>query len=93
VFVSGYGADELSSRRVPRDHGALLQKPFQAEELLRTVREVLDEGRAPVRRDDSTVTLARCLACDNIYGQLDRPSAAASGGCPRCGYIGWTGAA
>ena len=42
VFISGYGADEVSSRGLHAANAALIEKPFQAEEFLRRVRDVLD---------------------------------------------------
>jgi signal transduction histidine kinase/ActR/RegA family two-component response regulator len=32
----------------------------------------------------------RCLACKTPYRQADRHDLVARGGCPRCGYAGWT---
>ena len=32
----------------------------------------------------------RCLACKTTYRQADRHDLVARGGCPRCGYAGWT---
>jgi two-component system cell cycle sensor histidine kinase/response regulator CckA len=42
VYISGYGADEVSSRGFESETTALIEKPFHAESLLRRVREVLD---------------------------------------------------
>jgi signal transduction histidine kinase len=42
VYISGYGADEMSSRGFETEQTALIEKPFQSELLLRRVREVLD---------------------------------------------------
>jgi two-component system, cell cycle sensor histidine kinase and response regulator CckA len=42
LFVSGYTNDEVVRRGVSRKDAAFIQKPFQAEELMRKVREVLD---------------------------------------------------
>ena len=42
VFISGYGADEVSSRGLLASNAALIEKPFQAEDFLRRVRDVLD---------------------------------------------------
>jgi signal transduction histidine kinase/CheY-like chemotaxis protein len=42
IFVSGYGADEFSSRGVHLASGPVVQKPFPAETLLTKVRDVLD---------------------------------------------------
>jgi len=76
------------SRRVRHGRDALLETPFQADVLLRTVRDVLDQGLAPARRGAATVRLMRCLACDTVYGQPERRELPSTG-CPRCGYIGW----
>ena len=53
VFVSGYGADEISSRGLVTGKTALIEKPFQAELFLRRVREVLDGAARAVPRADS----------------------------------------
>jgi signal transduction histidine kinase/ActR/RegA family two-component response regulator len=42
VFISGYCADEVSNRGLLAADVAMIEKPFQAELLLRRVREVLD---------------------------------------------------
>jgi two-component system, cell cycle sensor histidine kinase and response regulator CckA len=42
LFVSGYTNDEVIRRGVSRKGTAFMQKPFQAEELTRRIREVLD---------------------------------------------------
>jgi two-component system cell cycle sensor histidine kinase/response regulator CckA len=42
LFISGYTNDELLRRGISRAEAALIQKPFAAEDLMRTVREVLD---------------------------------------------------
>jgi DNA-binding NarL/FixJ family response regulator len=42
LFVSGYTNDEIVRRGVSRKNAAFIQKPFQAEELMQKVREVLD---------------------------------------------------
>jgi len=42
LFVSGYTNDEIVRRGVSRKNAAFIQKPFQPEELMQKVREVLD---------------------------------------------------
>jgi signal transduction histidine kinase/ActR/RegA family two-component response regulator len=49
VFVSGYGAHEISNRGLETGKTALIEKPFQAEVFLRRVRDVLDGVRAEPR--------------------------------------------
>jgi CheY-like chemotaxis protein len=49
VFVSGYGADEISSRGVPTAEYTIIEKPFHADVLLANVRDVLDRAN-PQRR-------------------------------------------
>jgi CheY-like chemotaxis protein len=50
LYVSGY-ADEALGRRGVLDPGiSLLEKPFTPEELAGKVREALDAGQAPQRR-------------------------------------------
>jgi two-component system cell cycle sensor histidine kinase/response regulator CckA len=44
LFVSGYTNDEIVRRGVSRNDAAFIQKPFEAEELMGKVREVLDGG-------------------------------------------------
>ena len=53
VFVSGYGADEISSRGITNARTALLEKPFHPELLLRRVRDVLDAAARAVPRADA----------------------------------------
>ena len=53
VFVSGYGADEVSSRWIGTERTALLEKPFHPESLLRRVRDVLDAAARSVPRADA----------------------------------------
>ncbi len=53
VFISGYGADEISSRGLNPTNAAVVEKPFQAEELLRRVRDVLDRAARAVTRVDA----------------------------------------
>ena len=90
VFVSGYGSDEISSRGVSTPNSAVIEKPFQADVLLRRVREVLDRPLLPpASREGRTARLVRCLACNQIYRPRARQELMASGGCPRCGYAGW----
>jgi two-component system, cell cycle sensor histidine kinase and response regulator CckA len=43
VYVSGYTNDEIVRRGVSQNDAAFVQKPFQAEELMGKVREVLDK--------------------------------------------------
>jgi two-component system, cell cycle sensor histidine kinase and response regulator CckA len=43
LFISGYTSDEVVRRGVSRGDVAFIQKPFTAEDLMRKVREVLDE--------------------------------------------------
>ncbi len=42
LFVSGYGAEELTARFLEDTRAPLLPKPFEVDALLRTVRELLD---------------------------------------------------
>jgi response regulator RpfG family c-di-GMP phosphodiesterase len=42
LFISGYTNDEVVRRGVNGKDAAFIQKPFQPEELMRKVREVLD---------------------------------------------------
>jgi len=42
LFVSGYGADELTGRFLATANVPLLRKPFNPAELLRIVRALLD---------------------------------------------------
>jgi two-component system cell cycle sensor histidine kinase/response regulator CckA len=53
VFISGYGADEVSSRGLLASNAALIEKPFQAEEFLRRVRDVLDSAAQRMSRLDA----------------------------------------
>jgi two-component system, cell cycle sensor histidine kinase and response regulator CckA len=53
VFVSGYGADEISSRGIGSARTAVLEKPFHPELLLRRVRDVLDGAAHAVPRADA----------------------------------------
>jgi CheY-like chemotaxis protein len=48
VYMSGYAGDEVSDRGLVERCAAFLQKPFSADELVRTVRGALDAGRRPV---------------------------------------------
>jgi two-component system cell cycle sensor histidine kinase/response regulator CckA len=43
LFISGYTNDEVVRRGAKQKEAAFIQKPFTAEELMRKVREVLDE--------------------------------------------------
>jgi CheY-like chemotaxis protein len=42
LFISGYTNDEVIRRGVSGSGAAFIQKPFQPDELMRKVREVLD---------------------------------------------------
>jgi two-component system, cell cycle sensor histidine kinase and response regulator CckA len=53
VFISGYGADEVSSRGISGARTAVLEKPFHPELLLRRVRDVLDAATHVGPRADS----------------------------------------
>jgi len=92
VFVSGYGSEELSSRGVASGKSAVIEKPFEAEVLLRRVREMLDRTHDGRTDDDGVVRPVRCLACETVYGLPERHNPLGCTGCPRCGYVGWTAA-
>jgi len=53
VFISGYGADEVSNRGLLAPNAALIEKPFHAEQFLRRVREVLDGAARALPRVDA----------------------------------------
>jgi FixJ family two-component response regulator len=53
VFISGYGADEVSNRGLLAPNAALIEKPFQPEQFLRRVREVLDGAARALPRLDA----------------------------------------
>ncbi len=53
VFISGYGADEISSRGLNPDNAAIVEKPFQVEQFLGRVRNVLDGAARAVPRADA----------------------------------------
>ena len=53
VFVSGYGADDVTSRGITGARTAVLEKPFHPELLLRSVRDVLDTAAQAVPRADA----------------------------------------
>jgi CheY-like chemotaxis protein len=82
VFVTGYAADEISSRGLAPS--AVVEKPFQSDVLLRRIREMLD-----THRTSPDMERVRCLACDTLYGRSERHELDAEAGCPRCGYVGW----
>ena len=46
VFSSGYAEDAIASHGVLRPGTAFIEKPFSAHELARTLRSLLDPGRA-----------------------------------------------
>ena len=43
LYISGYTNDEVTRRGVSRSDAAFIQKPFTSEELMRKVRDVLDD--------------------------------------------------
>jgi signal transduction histidine kinase/CheY-like chemotaxis protein len=43
LFMSGYNDDDVMKRGVSSTHASFLQKPFTPEQLIRRIREVLDE--------------------------------------------------
>jgi FixJ family two-component response regulator len=45
LFISGYTNDEVVRRGVKQKETAFIQKPFTAAEMMRKVREVLDETK------------------------------------------------
>ncbi len=47
LFVSGYGADELSHRGVDLQRAELMVKPFRHDKLVETVRRMLDAAASP----------------------------------------------
>ncbi|HEX2250421.1 MAG TPA: response regulator [Gemmatimonadales bacterium] len=49
LFVSGYTNDEVVRRGISRNDAAFIQKPFTAEELMRKVREVLEQDGKGVK--------------------------------------------
>jgi DNA-binding response OmpR family regulator len=53
VYISGYGADEVSNRGLVAAGATMIEKPFQAELLLGRVREVLDRASQVVPRADA----------------------------------------
>src|SRR5262249_12392438 len=53
IYISGYGPDEVSNRGCVTGTTALVEKPFDAEVLLRRARDVLDGASRPVRRADA----------------------------------------
>jgi CheY-like chemotaxis protein len=44
LYISGYTSDEVVRRGISRQDAAFIQKPFTPEELMRKVRELLDQG-------------------------------------------------
>jgi PAS domain S-box-containing protein len=44
LYISGYTTDEVVRRGISRQDAAFIQKPFTPEELMRKVRELLDQG-------------------------------------------------
>ncbi|MFL5534090.1 MAG: ATP-binding protein [Gemmatimonadales bacterium] len=44
LYISGYTSDEVVRRGISRQNAAFIQKPFTPEDLMRKVREVLDQG-------------------------------------------------
>jgi signal transduction histidine kinase/CheY-like chemotaxis protein len=94
VFVSGYGDDELATRGIAPDAAAVVGKPFQGDQLLNRVREVLDAATsARTEPRGRSLHRVRCLACRTAYTQPDAHDLLVRAGCPNCGYLGWTGAA
>ncbi len=46
LFMSGYTTDEVVRRGISRTDVAFIQKPFTLDELMRKVREVLDDSNS-----------------------------------------------
>ena len=44
LYISGYTSDEVVRRGISRQDAAFIQKPFTPEDLMRKVREVLDQN-------------------------------------------------
>ena len=69
LYISGYTTDEVVRRGISRQDAAFIQKPFTPEDLMRKVREVLDQAGDEVKDvKDGMVQRIGCqgCACKNV---------------------------